>query len=92
MDRNATPHRLLTVRQFVEQHPFITEAALRFLIFRSRPRRIGSESLPANGLAPAFPRIGRRVYVAPETFFSLITPHPDVALQVGNESKEGGKP
>lgn len=63
---------LLTVKQFSERHSAFTAASLRWLIFRAETRVTRSGLLPANGLAPAFIRCGRKVMIAEQTFFEIL--------------------
>jgi hypothetical protein len=49
--------KLKTVAQFADDTPF-TEAQIRWWIFNA----------DTNGLAPAFVRVGRRVYIDTEAF------------------------
>lgn len=55
--------QFLTVRQFCEIFPWPSESAMRSYIFRA-------EML---GISDAFVRVGRRVLIIPQRFFSLIT-------------------
>lgn len=68
----ARQMQLLTIALFAERYPFISEAGLRYLIYRSKPRVSRGKLLPPNGLAPAFHRLGRRVYVDPCHLLDLI--------------------
>lgn len=52
----------LTVRQFSEKHTAFSQSSLRALIFHRQ----------ANGFAPAFLRIGRKILIDEETFFEVI--------------------
>ena len=54
--------KLLTIRQFVECHPFMTEGGLRYLIFNAE----------SNGFRNCIRRIGRRVYVDEKLFFEWL--------------------
>ena len=58
------PRTLLTVRQFAERHPFLSESGLRYQIFNAK----------TNGLeaAGAIVRLGRRVLIDEEKFFVWI--------------------
>jgi len=72
-----TPIRtLLTVRQFTEKHPFISESGLRYHIFNAQN----------NGLvtAGAIVRLGRRVLFDEENFFNWIENN-----QTNNSNKVG---
>ena len=51
---------LFTVKQFAEQEPAFTEAALRWLIFNE-----GSNGLKAAG---AFPKLGSKRFIHKENF------------------------
>lgn len=53
---------LWTIRQFCETHKWPSESAMRAYIYRA-------DNL---GLTAAFSRVGRRVLVCPNKFFSLI--------------------
>jgi len=56
----TTTPNLLTVRQFAHRHPAFTEASLRYLIFHS----------DSNGFNDCILRIGSRVLLDEEVFFS----------------------
>ena len=64
--------RLRTIRQFADAHVAFSEARLRNLIFNAVPRHSSRGVLPANGLAEALVRIGRRVYIDEAKFFGWI--------------------
>ena len=65
--------RLYTVLQFCEQNPAFTVGGIRHLIFFSRPRKNSrGETVPGNGFADAFPKIGNRVYVDGPKFFEIV--------------------
>jgi hypothetical protein len=90
MEQHPQNWTLQTVRQFVEKHPHLTEAALRDLIFKSVPRVIRGNRHPGNGMAPAIIRFGRRVYVDPVRFRQLLdennlAPSQTAPLGAGNE-------
>ena len=53
---------LLTVRQCVERHPFLTSGGLRHLIFHAEE----------NGFARCIRRVGRRVYIVENELFQFI--------------------
>jgi hypothetical protein len=86
----SSPPRLLTVRQFAEQHQAFSEAGLRWLIFCASPRsqRVNgvAELTAGNGLAVALVRIGRRVLIDEERFFRW------ARGQGGEETGGGAKP
>lgn len=54
--------KMLTVKQFVEKHPWPTESALRAIILDA----------PTNGFSKAFVRVGRRVLVKEKVFWEAI--------------------
>lgn len=60
----AAIRRLLTIRQFAEHHPAFPEGSLRWHVFQAR----------SNGLErlDAVKRVGRRVYIDEERFFTWI--------------------
>lgn len=58
------PQTLLTIRQFSEKHSAFPENALRWHIFRASQNGLDKFS--------AVKRVGRRVYLAEEPFFSWI--------------------
>ena len=65
--------RLYTVPQFCEQNPAFTVGGIRHLIFYSQPRKNSrGETVPGNGFAVAFPKIGNRVYVDGPKFFEIV--------------------
>ncbi len=67
-------YQWLTVRQFCVAFPWPSESAMRSYIYRA-------DEL---GISEAFVRIGRRLLIIPQMFFSLIK-------QVENRSNKGGK-
>lgn len=67
----ATP-TLETVRQFSDNHPAWSQAALRNLIFNSKPRQSSKGEIPGNGLAPAIVRVGGKVLIDVDRFFEWI--------------------
>ena len=75
------PEELLTVRQHAQRYGYLTEAALRDLIFRSSARVLRGKRVPPNGLAAAFHHRGRRVYVDPLMLRKLIA---DVSAEARN--------
>jgi len=54
--------RLLTVNQFSESHPFMTNGGLRFIIFNAN----------SNGFKKAIKRLGRKVLIDEEIFFQCL--------------------
>lgn len=75
-DQSNPAPEILTVRQFSARFPAFSEGALRALIFDSEPRyrivAVRRVEIPANGFAPAFLRVGRRVLIDPQKFFEII--------------------
>lgn len=65
--------RLLTIRQLCSTYPWPSESAMRAYVFRA-------DEL---GLEDAFVRVGRRVLIKPDTFFTLIK-------QLESRSPKGG--
>lgn len=68
---------LSTIPRFAAKNAdAFSEASIRWRYFMSRPRTrtIGGKrvDVPPNGLAPAFRRIGGRVYVDEDVFFRLV--------------------
>ena len=59
---------LFTIRQFADCHPAFTEAAIRDLIFRSRP----NDKFEPNGLDIAIMRRGRRILIDEAKFFTWL--------------------
>lgn len=62
-----SPRILLTVSQFAEKHPFVTQGGLRFQIFKAKE----------NGLekSGALVRLGRRVLIDEAKYFYWIENH-----------------
>lgn len=58
----TTIPNLLTVRQFVQRHPAFTQGSLRYLIFNAN----------TNGMNTCLRRIGRRVLIDEEAFFTWV--------------------
>ena len=64
---------LLTVPQFAEKHKAWTQASLRSMILNSEPRVSSrGEPVPGNGLGPAIFRVGRKVLIDEQAFFSWV--------------------
>ena len=59
---DASQKIYLTVKQFVSKHPWPSEAALRAYI----------AGAPGNGFGRAFKRVGRRILVSDQEFFSAV--------------------
>jgi hypothetical protein len=62
IDQRTTTHELRTVKQFCEEHPAFTQGSLRWLLFNRR----------TNELERAVLKIGRRVFIDPDAFFSWV--------------------
>jgi len=61
----TSPNRvLLTVRQFAERHPFLTESSLRFQIFNRASNRLE--------LSGAIVRLGRKILIDEERYFAWV--------------------
>ena len=71
--QNQSP--ILTVAQFSARHPAFSAGSLRSLIFLSKPRRSSAGKIPANGLASALVRIGRRVLIDEDKFIEWARSH-----------------
>jgi len=56
------PRSLLTVKQFVQKHDFLSESALRSLIFRRE----------SNGFSKVIRRINKKILIDESDFFSFI--------------------
>lgn len=72
MQESYVPEELLTVRHHAERFSYLSEPALRDLIFHSTPRIRRGVLIPANGLADAFPKLGRSRFVDPFLLRKLI--------------------
>ena len=70
--QEATPRRLLTVKQFSVRHPAFSEGSLRFQIFNAEPRKTSRGEIPANGLSAALVRLGRKVMIDEAEFFNWL--------------------
>jgi hypothetical protein len=71
MNETQTAARFLTVKQLVStgKYPWLTEGAVRHLIFASKPAlRASGEAAPGNGLARAIVRVGRKVLIDVDEF------------------------
>ena len=61
----TSPNRvLLTVRQFAERHPFLTESSLRFQIFNRASNRLESSG--------AIVRLGRKILIDEDKYFGWV--------------------
>jgi hypothetical protein len=81
MNETQTAARFLTVKQLVSsgKYPWLTEGAVRHLIFASKPAlRASGEAAPGNGLARAIVRVGRKVLIDVNQF--------DAWLQTGRQA------
>ena len=64
---------LLTVPQFAHKYPAWSQPALRALILNADDRlNTRGDRLAGNGLAPAILRVGRKVLIDEQAFFSWI--------------------
>ena len=70
MSDTTTP-KLFPVKEFAKRHPF-SEYSLRNHIQHARERHCSRGTIPANGLAPALVRIGRRVLIDEAKFFEWL--------------------
>lgn len=70
---NDEINQLLTIKQFCAIFPWPSESAMRSYIYRAQEL----------GISDAFVRVGRRVLITPQRFFSLIQ-------QVESRSTKGG--
>jgi hypothetical protein len=61
-EKSYSSRKLLTVSQFAIKHPAFSESSLRWLRFNSQN----------NDMAPAFLKLGRRVYIDEEKFFQCL--------------------
>ena len=57
---------LLSVRDFSKKHPFMSESALRFLLYKNE-----------DGLEDCLVRVGRRVYINEKKFFDFLIPQKE---------------
>jgi hypothetical protein len=76
---NEPGSSLVTVQQFCERHPWPSEPALRAYIFRAE----------ALGLSQAIVRVGRRILLDEQLFFSLLRNLNQVSAQ---KPKGRGRP
>lgn len=67
-----TQRILLTVRQFSEKHPAFSQGSLRNLIFNASPKYTSRGQVDGNGLKVALVRVGRKILIDEEKFFSWI--------------------
>ena len=61
-ETNHLKTRLLTINQFIENHPFNTHGGIRFLIFNAE----------TNGFKKVIKRIGRKVLIDENAFFAWV--------------------
>lgn len=59
---NPDKNQLLTLKQFAEKNPWPNESTLRNLYYKRK----------SNGLDKSFIKVGKRIIVDEEVFFSLI--------------------
>ncbi|SCX98249.1 hypothetical protein SAMN05216308_102260 [Nitrosospira sp. Nsp13] len=67
-----SPPVMLTVEQFSSKHPCFTKGSIRSLIFYARNRESSNGRISGNGLENALVRVGRRVLINEELFFSWL--------------------
>jgi hypothetical protein len=60
--RESRPPQLRTVDQFCQEHPAFTPGGIRWLLFHRQ----------SNGLESAVVRVGRRVFIDVERFFTWV--------------------
>ena len=53
--------RLLTIRQFAEKHPFMSENSIRWLLFKDPP-----------GLEECLIRVSKRIYIIEDKYFNFL--------------------
>ena len=67
--------RFATVKQLVQLkgHGWLTESALRHLLFAAKPRRNSrGEEAPGNGLSAAVRKIGKKIIIDVDEFDSWV--------------------
>jgi len=62
----------LTIREFSSKYPAWSEAAIRNLIYHSRPRKVYRGRHKANGFNEVIVRLGYRVLINEEKFFQWL--------------------
>lgn len=74
---DTTPHTLVTVRKLHEQYrDALTVPAIRDHIWRAVPRTLpDGRELPANGLAPAILRIGKKILIDRDLYAAWLESH-----------------
>lgn len=72
-NNHPTPTRiLLSVKQMAQKYPAFTEAALRNLIFKSKPIVMSRGTKPGNGLDAALIRIGGKIIIDEAKFMQWL--------------------
>ena len=66
------PPGLFTIKQFSKRNQAFSEFAVRNIRFKSQPRPGTNGSIEANGFAPAFVNVGRKVLVDEDVFFTCV--------------------
>jgi hypothetical protein len=56
----SVPH-LLTIRQFAEKHPFMSESSIRWLLFKDPP-----------GLEECLVRVSKRIFIIESKYFKFL--------------------
>jgi hypothetical protein len=69
-EKNNNSPKLLTVNQFVEAHPFITNGGMRALLFSSRYNDLDKKKV--------IKRIGRRILIDEAAFFEWLNERNEV--------------
>lgn len=71
----STKTDYMTVRQFATRHPAFSEPSLRSLIFHAVVRKGGDGEIPSNGFGAVMVRVGKRVLIDEEAFFTWLDSH-----------------
>ncbi|SCA63054.1 hypothetical protein SCG7086_AI_00070 [Chlamydiales bacterium SCGC AG-110-P3] len=67
---------LLSIRDFANKHPFMSENSIRWLLYKDQP-----------GLEDCLVRVSRRIYLKEKSFFDFLT---SLNARNGNEFRENG--
>ncbi|MCX7111776.1 MAG: hypothetical protein NTX45_16940 [Proteobacteria bacterium] len=63
---------LLTIKQFSDRHKAFSQAAIRNYIFKAAPVITNKATIPGNGFDACMVRIGRKILIDEDAFFSWL--------------------
>lgn len=61
--------QLFRIKEFTNRNPCFSEATIRDIVFKSKPRRTSRGVIPGNGFDKAIVRLGGNVYIDESKWF-----------------------